>query len=328
MPWGKMDDKFHRNRKVRELLRIHGRPGREALGCWTFWWSWCLDDPDLSGLVPSYELDADEIESAKLLVTVGLWDAAPEGYRFHDFHEYNPSREQREAKRSADRERVATKRGASREDVASDTDATGERVASESEDVASTCAGAHSPPLPLPNPLPTHERSARPLVGPDGRRADLLRVGYESRFKRAYPKLKPPAQCSPASGGPWLECARELTDEQVGELLDAIFADDWCRERGCKFGMLTSERVRLLTSGPTVNGESRPITPPPTGTDPVSLAQAARDQAEKALAESRRHRDSLAGGDGHTEAVADFLRKQRALGDADDVLEAAKRRVA
>lgn len=323
MPWGKMDDKFHRNRKVRELLRIHGRPGREALGCWTFWWSWCLDDPELSGLVPSYELDTDEIESAKLLVTVGLWDATPDGYRFHDFHEYNPSREQREAKKSADRERVASKRGASREDVASDTDATGERLAPESEDVASTRAGAPSPPLPIP--FPTQERDARPLAGPDGRRADLLRAGYESRFKRAYPKLKVPGQCAPMSGGPWLECARELTDEQVDPLLDALFADDWCRGGGCKLGMLASERVRLLADGPKVNGELRTAAPTSAGTDPVSMAQAARDRAEKALGDARRHRDSLAGGDGHAEAVADFLRKQRALGDADDALEAAKR---
>lgn len=130
MTWGKMDDKFHRNRKVRELRRMKG--GREALGDWAFWWSWCLDDPKLDGVVPAFELDAADLRSAKLLVDVGLWDAVEGGYRFHDFHEYNPTRDQRESKLRADRERVATKRGASRTDVARDTDATPKRVASES----------------------------------------------------------------------------------------------------------------------------------------------------------------------------------------------------
>ncbi len=128
MVWGKMDDKFHRNRKVRELRLKKG--GREALGVWSFWWSWCLDDPELTGVVPACELSAGDEKAAKLLVEVGLWDEVDEGYRFHDFHDYNPTREQLDRKREADRTRVASKRGASREDVATDTDATNPRVAS------------------------------------------------------------------------------------------------------------------------------------------------------------------------------------------------------
>lgn len=86
MTWGKMDDKFHRNRKVRELRRLKG--GREALGDWAHWWSWCLDDPELTGVVPEFELDASERKSAALLVQVGLWDVVDGGYRFHDFRPY------------------------------------------------------------------------------------------------------------------------------------------------------------------------------------------------------------------------------------------------
>jgi hypothetical protein len=122
MTWGKMDDKFHRNRKVRDLRRKKG--GREALGVWVFWWSWCLDDPSLDGFVPVTELSREDLRAAALLVECGLWDAEDGGYRFHDFHEYNPRREQVEAKRLADRERIASKRAASREDVARDIPAT------------------------------------------------------------------------------------------------------------------------------------------------------------------------------------------------------------
>lgn len=108
MPWGKMDDKFHRNEKVRKLRKQRG--GREALGVWVFWWSWCLDDPELTGCIPSGELSREDERSALLLVDVGLWDKTDAGYQFHDFNEYNPTREQVEARREADRLRQEEKR--------------------------------------------------------------------------------------------------------------------------------------------------------------------------------------------------------------------------
>jgi hypothetical protein len=89
MPWGKMDDKFHRNRKVIPLGQT--AVGLQALGVWTFWWSWCLDDPELTGFVPLEELRDDERKSAALLVQVGLWDAVDGGFRFHDWRAYEKS---------------------------------------------------------------------------------------------------------------------------------------------------------------------------------------------------------------------------------------------
>lgn len=156
MPWGKMDDKFHRNRKVRELRRARG--GREALGAWTFWWSWCLDDPSLNGIVPADELDNADLKSADFLVKVGLWDVVEDGYRFHDFEQYNPTRERLDAKRAADRERQAALRAKESppnpERVASvsqrDNEASPERVAS-----PHTRAGGHArAPQALPQALP------------------------------------------------------------------------------------------------------------------------------------------------------------------------------
>ncbi len=145
MPWGKMDDKFHRNAKVRALRRMKG--GREALGSWVYWWSWCLDDPGLSGFVPTEELPAADLKSAELLVQVGLWERVSDGFLFHDFDKYNPSRKQVDTKRMADRERIAAKRTASRENVASDIDATSSPVACESP----PCARAGIPSRPVPS---------------------------------------------------------------------------------------------------------------------------------------------------------------------------------
>lgn len=136
MPWGKMDDKFHRNRKVRALRKTEA--GRDALGVWVYWWSWCLDDPELTGIVPRDELNAADLKAAELLVSVELWDEVDDGYAFHDFASYNPTREKVEHKRAADRERQAAKRSdASRADVASESPANLPRVASTRDPVPS-----------------------------------------------------------------------------------------------------------------------------------------------------------------------------------------------
>lgn len=87
---------------------------------------------------------------------------------------------------------------------------------------------------------------------PTGLRAESLRLGYIERFQRAMPNIKPPAVAGPGNGGPWLEVARELTDEQVPVLLDAFFADEdvfVAKDRAPQ--KLPSQRVRLLTKGPT-----------------------------------------------------------------------------
>lgn len=125
MTWGRLDDKFHRSRKVRKLRETDA--GRKALGAWVFWWSWCLSDPELTGEVPASELPASDAKSAELLVSVGLWDRTEAGYKYHDFHEYNPNKDQRRNKLDADRARAAAKRGVARDvaaDVANDSHST------------------------------------------------------------------------------------------------------------------------------------------------------------------------------------------------------------
>lgn len=151
MTWGKMDDKFHRNPKVRALRQTRG--GRVALGTWVFWWSWCLDDPEFSGVVPASELSNADEKCAELLVQVGLWDRIDVGYRFHDFHNYNPTRSRLEAKRAADRERVSAKRNEKRATVACDIPASRERVESESDaTILRVASRARLPSRPDPDP--------------------------------------------------------------------------------------------------------------------------------------------------------------------------------
>jgi len=161
MAWGRMDDKFHRNRKVRELRRSKG--GKEALADWTFWWSWCLDDPELTGIVPLDELSGSDLKSAELLVKAGLWDRVEGGYKFHDFHEYNPTREKIAKKRDADRERIASKKPHSVEtEPVSESHPIRTRVANDSQANDVRFAGdspprdAHARPNPS-QPIPESE---------------------------------------------------------------------------------------------------------------------------------------------------------------------------
>lgn len=238
MPWGRMDDKFHRNAKVRSLRRLRG--GRDALGAWVFWWSWCLDDPDLTGFVPSDELPSADEKAAELLVQVGLWDEVEGGYRFHDFDKYNPTREQLDAKRKADRERVAAKREATRENVASDTAAIPARVASTRDPIPSH-----------PNPNPTEREGAReilsddsaPELPPDSIAAAVVQrwgdLATGSRFAQAasdflHDQLGTP-RWDPVK---WLQDLAWIAQQPMREVsgvvsyVRAVPADDWLRRPG------------------------------------------------------------------------------------------------
>jgi hypothetical protein len=168
MPWGRMDDKFHRNSKVRELRRARG--GRDALGAWVYWWSWCLDDPELTGFVPADELPAADLKAAELLVKVGLWDECEGGYMFHDFNHYNPTKRQVEDKKEADRIRAAEKRAA-------------EKLANRSKSTSESKETSHATPeresfelestrVPIPShPVPSHSQPLPPVES--GPRPDL-----------------------------------------------------------------------------------------------------------------------------------------------------------
>lgn len=195
MPWGKMDDKFHRNRKVRKLRRMRG--GVEALGVWAYRWSWCLDDVDLTGMVPEDELDERELKAAPKLVEVGLWDEVEGGFRFHDFNEYNPTKEQVERKKERDRQRAAALRAEEKtrnseqtskntgdlELVACDSPANRKRVADES-----------SPARVSPSPSPSHAQPNSDCLqgGPPEASAPASGTGLTKR-KPSKPAVSTPA---------------------------------------------------------------------------------------------------------------------------------------
>lgn len=167
----------------------------------------------------------------------------------------------------------------------------------------------------------THSPAGVRDKSPDARRADRLRLGYLERFAKATP-IKPPAQAQPGGGGPWLDLARDLTDEQCGPFLDAYFADDWCKGGGFKLGALASERVRLLTAGPTVAGQAAPLALVRSASPELAAALEAQERAEEACRKARLYRDSVAGTEAHSEASRAHSAKQRKLAMAKDRVEA------
>ena len=107
MPWFKVDDRLHAHPKAQDV--VDSRPS--AMGLWALAGSWCaamLTD----GLVPKRQVSRLGFKpaDARALVDCGLWHEAEGGYQFHDWQEYQPTREQVEGERTAARERMRRKR--------------------------------------------------------------------------------------------------------------------------------------------------------------------------------------------------------------------------
>ena len=101
IPWFKVDDAFHSHPKVMELTT-------GAVGLWTLAGAWCADyltDGEIrTGQLR--RLGGTEDEAAQL-VEAGLWIPTEDGYRFKDWHDYQPTRESVEADKEVSRRRWA-----------------------------------------------------------------------------------------------------------------------------------------------------------------------------------------------------------------------------
>jgi hypothetical protein len=93
MPWFKVDDQLAMHPKA-------ARAGLAAMGLWVKAGSWSaarLTD----GHVPTEVLGmlGGSRKHAQLLVDAGLWHAEPDGYRFHDWPDFQPSADDTERHR-------------------------------------------------------------------------------------------------------------------------------------------------------------------------------------------------------------------------------------
>ena len=110
MAWFKVDDKLHAHPKWLAL-----KPSARAL--WVTAGSWCAANLT-DGIVPPHvlrTLNATKRDAAEL-VAAGLWWQLDDdrGWLFNDWLDYQPSREQVEARRAEDARRKAEAREAAR----------------------------------------------------------------------------------------------------------------------------------------------------------------------------------------------------------------------
>lgn len=123
MPWFKVNDTLPMSRKV---LAIPRRNRAAAMGLWVLAGAWAASELT-DGHVPGYMVDewADEKASAAL-VKAGLWDRdeSGNGFRFHDWKDWQPTKGEVEARRVREREKKAQQRSRGAGSVTRD-DATG-----------------------------------------------------------------------------------------------------------------------------------------------------------------------------------------------------------
>jgi hypothetical protein len=99
MPWFKVDDTLATHAKV-------VRAGNTAMGLWVRAGAWSASQLT-DGFVPADMIGVlgGRPTDARKLVEVGLWLGVDGGYRFHQWNERQPTREETERKREEWRER-------------------------------------------------------------------------------------------------------------------------------------------------------------------------------------------------------------------------------
>jgi hypothetical protein len=114
VPWFKVDDKFWSHPKTGDLSDA-------ATALWLRAGSWSAGHLT-DGFVPTSKLRLfrGRQRAATELVGAGLWSAAEGGFQFHDWAEYQPSKEQVTAQREATKKRVNAWKDRSRNGVSDD----------------------------------------------------------------------------------------------------------------------------------------------------------------------------------------------------------------
>ena len=152
MAWGKVDDRLHSTRKWRRTSK-----GGRAL--WTTALSWCMSELT-DGHVPADMLpvlDGNRADAASLVAS-GLWHTEQDGWYFHDWLDYQPSKERITEERAAAAERQRVAREKARDKRRDAEPVTGE-VTRESQ------VQSRSPRPDPTRPDPTSLKEGSPLGG-------------------------------------------------------------------------------------------------------------------------------------------------------------------
>jgi len=182
MVWFKVDDGFWSHPKVLPL-------SAEAVALWVRAGAYCAHQLTNGIVSPQALRMLADRDAAVELANAGLWDVVPEGFRFHDWAKYQPTREQVEAERAAATERKRKSREASRRKSQSES----RRDARGTDAVIGGGPPKYSPPPPPvrePDPFCPRHMPTGPAGKPCRACADA-RVATEAH--RAAAKARPTA---------------------------------------------------------------------------------------------------------------------------------------
>ena len=100
MSWFKVDDAFAFHPKALAA-------GNAALGLWVRAGSWCSAHSSTQGALQRHMIGTlgAQRRDAERLVSAGLWCETEDGYQFKDWTDYQPTKEQADALKAANRER-------------------------------------------------------------------------------------------------------------------------------------------------------------------------------------------------------------------------------
>lgn len=276
MAWGRMDDRFDEHPKVIAILD-HEDPfaAAMAIGTWAVCFSWAHRNTRKRGKVPGLVppglpkryFGRDARVGVDLLVKHGLWDPHESGgWVFHDFQDYLPNEETRDARSEAGK-RGAAKRWAghrkaddatpgqngnlpSSDDNEPSTD--GKAMASEKQGDSNAVAsdGSRAPArwaipkgiAPTPTPEPTPEGQNLDSQNGDGEDlADELddepdddpkndRDDINLVCRHLADRIEANGSKRPTIGKRWRDAARLMIDRDRRTVDQIVKAIDWCQD--------------------------------------------------------------------------------------------------
>jgi hypothetical protein len=208
MTWFKVDDKLHDHRKARAA-------GAAAMGVWVLAGSWAADNLT-DGFVPASLLGRwGRPRDATRLVEVGLWHAdeqdGEKGWRFHEWHERQPSRAQKLAER----------------EVRAEAGRIGGKASGRSRRQANAKQSASQVVEPPTRPDPTRPEettTSRELTLHEAPRDDVEQI-----CEHLAARIEGNTGKRPTITAKWRTAARLMLDQDKRSEDDVHAAIDWCQ---------------------------------------------------------------------------------------------------
>lgn len=282
MTWAKTSDDWWRHRKTLEM-------GLATRGLWSAAQSWSMDQLT-DGFIPhaAVKLLGGNPKLARDLVGRGLWLAEPDGYRFHGWHDANPSVAEILESREKGRRRAAKSYH-------------GFADSSPEEHPKNTRVFGLSSPAPIPSPIPSPIPIPRESENAPARMTwgDVFELVNDATGAMHNPTTKSRQACE--------TIAAMQTPEDINAAAAAMKADGWARDNGMTAEHFADRFARYLAKSKGTYGkraptaaDGEPLTPEAveyrrlcalrdyaTGDDRERVQAAIRAMANKARARMR-----------------------------------------